>query len=164
MPSVIFSSKYITQTLRLVGGGGGTVCKTNFSPLQPSVWYKNEGGPGPPGPSSASATGLYVSFLFSSVKIEGDVKEPTTYYWSKRVGDLCRWCGLPFTYRTSFISWAVGGLQYYGLIVAPCAPKSELNVKEGASCCPLIHDITLHYNNNIIGDELLLNFGAKFQR
>ena len=43
--------------------------------------------------------------------------------------------------------WVVYSKFINGLIVAPVAPcalKSELNVKEGASCFPLIHDITLH--------------------
>ena len=44
--------------------------------------------------------------------------------------------------------WVVYSKVINGLIVAPVAPcvlKSELTVKEGASCCPLIHDNTIHY-------------------
>ena len=29
----------------------------------------------------------------------------------KKSGKLSRWCGLPFTHHTSFISWAMGGLD-----------------------------------------------------
>ena len=36
--------------------GGGPVSKKHVSALQASVWSKNKGGPGPPGPSPGSAT------------------------------------------------------------------------------------------------------------
>ena len=36
--------------------GDGAVSKKIFSALWASVWSKNKGGPGPPGPSPGSAT------------------------------------------------------------------------------------------------------------
>ena len=46
----------VIQTLR--EGGGGS--KTLFSALRASVWSKNKGGPGYPGPSHGSATATIV--------------------------------------------------------------------------------------------------------
>ena len=52
---------------------------------------------------------LSPSSSFQQSKSKGTKKNP--HYCSKEKGKFPRWCGLPFTHHTSFISWAIGGLQ-----------------------------------------------------
>ena len=68
------------RDIRGGGEGGGGLKKKFSSALRASVWSKNTGGPGPPGPSPGSATGFeppFQSFLLGFVLSYLYDKNPT---------------------------------------------------------------------------------------